>query len=55
MERGSRSGRTELALLCLPGAIAVAILRHRLYDVDRILNRTLVFGGTALWPTYREG
>jgi hypothetical protein len=33
-----------LAPLALPIAVTVAIVRHRLYDIDRVLNRTLVWG-----------
>ncbi len=29
--------------LVVPGVIAMTILRHRMYDVDRLVNRTLVY------------
>jgi class 3 adenylate cyclase len=34
--------------IALPGAFAVAILRYRLYDLDLLLNRTVVYGGVSV-------
>ncbi|HJQ27699.1 MAG TPA: hypothetical protein VJ827_00030 [Rubrobacter sp.] len=32
------------SLLGIPAAVGMAILRHRHYDIDLVINRTLVYG-----------
>src|SRR6266436_4367295 len=34
----------DLAIMLLPLSIGISILRNQLYDIDRLINRTLVYG-----------
>lgn len=34
----------QLSLVLIPGSVGVAVLRYRLYEIDRLINRTAVYG-----------
>jgi signal transduction histidine kinase len=36
-----------IALTAVPVAIGIAVMRYRLYEIDRLINRTLVYGGLS--------
>jgi len=38
-------------LIGLPGSITIAVLRYRLYDIDVVISKTLVFGTLAAFIT----
>jgi hypothetical protein len=44
---GPWSALIDLSILALPVAIAVAVFRYRLYDIDVLIERTLVYGGLS--------
>ena len=48
---GPRDGVRSLAVLCLFAAIAVAVLKYRLYDIDLVISKAVLYGSLAVFIT----
>lgn len=42
---------TEAVFLLVPLAVAIAVFRYRLYDIDVVINKAIVVGGMSLFIT----
>jgi hypothetical protein len=45
---GPWSALIDVATIALPVAVGIAVLRYRLYDIDVLVERTLVYGALSL-------
>ncbi len=51
VRNSSAEAFTTFTRAAIPIAAGIAILRHRLYDIDVVISKTLVFGGMAAFIT----
>ena len=48
---GGRERAQNLAFLCLFTAIAIAVLKYRLYDIDIVISKAVLYGSLAVFIT----